>query len=363
MKTFRVVDFVSLRAASTLVFAFIAAVVCVELHTPLPWMIGPLLTTATLSILGVRTASWNPLRNTAQWVIGTALGLYFTPQVSALVVGLWWVIILSIIWSLALGYYYGQWLYWYNAPRFSGLDRVTTYFASLIGGASEMTLLAEREMARTDLVASAHSLRVLLVTVTVPSAIQLSGWHGVDPALNQAHPFHLNGFVTLMLCTGGGAWVMKLFGRSNAWFIGSLLVSIALTVNECELSSIPSWVTNAAQLAIGVSLGVRFTPQFIHTAPRWLASVTIGTFVMILASALLSLGLSQLIDLHVATMILSNAPGGIAEMAITAKVLQLGVAVVTALQACRIIAVLFLAEPLFRWLKSKDTRSNFWASN
>lgn len=48
---------------------------------------------------------------------------------------------------------------------------------------------------------------------------------------------------------------MKIFGRSNAWFIGPLIVSIALAVNGVELSSIPSWLTNAAQIAIGISLG------------------------------------------------------------------------------------------------------------
>ena len=67
----------------------------------------------------------------------------------------------------------------------------------------------------------------------------------------------------------------ELFDRSKACLIGALLVSIALILNEFKLSSIPSWLTNATQLAIGVSLIVRFTPQFVHTAPRWLASVTI----------------------------------------------------------------------------------------
>ena len=36
-------------------------------------------------------------------------------------------------------------------------------------------------------------------------------------------------------------------------------------------------------------------------------------------------------------------------MAITAKVLQLGVPMVTALQVCRLVAVLMLVGPLFRW--------------
>ena len=53
--------------------------------------------------------------------------------------------------------------------------------------------------------------------------------------------------------------------------------------------------------------------------------------------------------IHPATAILGTVPGGITEMAITAKVLQLGVPVVTALQACRLVAVLVLIQPLYRW--------------
>ncbi len=44
------------------------------------------------------------------------------------------------------------------------------------------------------------------------------------------------------------------------------------------------------------------------------------------------------------------SPGDIAEMAITAKVLQLGAPVVTAFHVTRLAAVLLLAEPLYRWL-------------
>ena len=44
-----------------------------------------------------------------------------------------------------------------------------------------------------------------------------------------------------------------------------------------------------------------------------------------------------------------------AEMAITAKVLQLGVAVVTAFQVCRLGAVLLLAEAIYRrWVMPRE---------
>ena len=115
------------------------------------------------------------------------------------------------------------------------------------------------------------------------------------------------------------------------------------------LSAIPTGLSNAAQLVIGISLGVRFTPDFLHTAPRWLASVALATVAMMALCAAFAWGLSWLTGLHPATMVLASAPGGIAEMSITAKVLQLGVPVVTAFQVCRLVAVLMLAEPLYRW--------------
>ena len=92
-----------MRVALTLLLAWVAAQVCVWLATPIPWMIGPLLATSLVSMMGAPTESWSPLRNTGQWVIGAALGLYFTPEVGKLVAGLWWAIALGIGWALALG--------------------------------------------------------------------------------------------------------------------------------------------------------------------------------------------------------------------------------------------------------------------
>jgi hypothetical protein len=113
---------------------------------------------------------------------------------------------------------------------------------------------------------------------------------------------------------------------------------------------VPKELSNVAQLVIGVSLGVRFTPAFVHTAPRWLLSVAGGTLVMIALCAGFAWGLARGTGLPLATLVLGTAPGGIAEMAITAKVLQLGAPVVTAFQVCRLIAVLLLQAPLYRWL-------------
>ncbi|HMN92149.1 MAG TPA: AbrB family transcriptional regulator [Hydrogenophaga sp.] len=345
------------RCLLTLCLALFAALACVWLGTPIPWMIGPLLATSLASVLGARTLSANVLRNSGQWVIGTALGLYFTPVVGALVASLWWAIGLGIAWALALGLAFSFCLHrWHAAPEMgpgAAQWRATTYFAGAIGGASEMTLIAERRGARTDLVASAHSLRVLLVTVTIPFVIQAWGVRGLDVNLPGVREVQWVGLVQLALWTLAGALLMQRLGRANPWFMGALVVTMVLTLSGVELSAIPVWLTNAAQLVIGVSLGVRFTPGFLRTAPRWLASVAAATGVMMLVCAIFAWGLARWTDLPWATLVLGTSPGGIAEMAITAKVLELGVPVVTAFQVCRLVAVLVLAEPVYAWLQRR----------
>lgn len=340
------------RAALTLVLALAAAALCLWLRTPLPWMIGPLLATSLASILGAPTRSWVPLRNAGQWVIGTALGLYFTPQVVGLVASLWWAIVLGIVWALGLGWLFGVWLHRGHAQHMGvppREQRATSYFAGAIGGASEMTLLAEREGARTDLVAAAHSLRLVIVTVTIPFAFSLLDLHGTDPTLPGPRVVEPVGLALLAACTGVGAWVMARTGRANPWFMGALLAAMALTMAGVELSALPAWTTNAAQLLIGVSLGVRFQSGFLRTAPRWLGAVALGTVVMIVLCGAFAAGLAWATRLPAATLVLGTSPGGIAEMAITAKVLQLGVPVVTAFQVCRLVAVLMLVGPIYRF--------------
>ena len=341
------------RVVFTLLLALAAALVCVWLRTPIPWMIGPLLATSLVSVLGAPTESWAPFRNTGQWVIGTALGLYFTPAVGALVASLWWAIALGIAWALLLGLGFGAWLRRLHAAHLAHLTPAqllsTTYFAGAIGGASEMTLIAERQGARTDLVAAAHSLRVLLVTLTIPFALQFWGVTGLDTLTLGARDVQATGLLVLAGLTLVGALFMQWLGRANPWFMGALVVTMVVTLAGVNLSAIPQPLSNAAQLVIGVSLGVRFTPAFVHTAPRWLASVAFASFFMMGICALFGWALSQATGLHPATLLLGTAPGGIAEMAITAKVLQLGVPVVTAFQVCRLVAVLVLAEPVYRW--------------
>lgn len=345
-----------LRAGVTLALAGAAAFFCAWLRTPLPWMIGPLLATGIASVLGAPTRSSPLLRNGSQWVIATALGLYFSPSVTALVASLWWAVALAIAWALLLGWAFGWWLQRRHAVLIggdAGTRWSTGFFSGAVGGASEMTLLAERENARTDLVAAAHTIRMVVVVLVVPPALRVLDLHGLDATVPGAREVDALGLVLLACVTAAGGWLLARLGRANPWFIGPLLASMAITMAGVELSALPVQLTNAAQAVIGISLGVRFQREFLRAAPRWLVDVALGTLGMVLLCTAFAFVMSWGTKLHPATLVLGTAPGGIAEMAITAKVLQLGVPVVTAFQVCRLVAVLLLVEPLYRWVRPR----------
>ena len=340
------------RVAGTLAVAAAAGALAQALHAPLPWLLGPLFATATLATAGAPVAAAPVLRNVGQWVIGVALGLYFTPEVLRTVAALAPALAAGIAWALLMGYGFYR-LLWAASGRPAGGGRATAFFAAAIGGASEMAVLAERHGARVDRVAAAHSLRLLIVVSAIPLGFQLAGLRGLDAAMPAVQGFDAAGFAGLVAVSLAGVAAARALRLPNAWVLGALAATVALTAGGWVASALPRGLAEAGQLVIGVALGTRFSPAFAREAPRFLAAVAFGTLAMIVASAGFAWALARTVGLHPATVLLGTSPGGIAEMCITAKVLQLGVPVVTAFHVTRYVAVLLLTAPLYRWLERR----------
>ena len=64
-----------------LALALAAGALCDWLYTPLPWMIGPLFALAAARLAGAQVEALPGARYVGQWIIGSALGLCFTPTV------------------------------------------------------------------------------------------------------------------------------------------------------------------------------------------------------------------------------------------------------------------------------------------
>jgi membrane AbrB-like protein len=336
------------RMTLALSIALVGALICQAIRAPLPWLIGPLSSVAFASMLHAPLQAPPAARQLGQWAIGVALGLYFSPDVVSEVVRLGPWLLLAILFALVLGIC-GSWL----LARATGADEPTAFFAMAIGGASEMAAQAQRHGGRVDRVAAAHSLRIMMVVLIVPLMFTWLDVHGLDPYVPLARVFDPVGFAVLVAVTLGAAVAVGRIGSPNSWMIGPLLAAALITASGHTFSSLPVAVVNAGQLLIGISLGVHFTPEFFRAAPRFLSTVALITLGYLTVAAGFGWFLARGSGLQWPTAIIATTPGGIGEMALTAKALRLGVPIVTAFHAIRMTTVVLSAGGLYllwrRW--------------
>ncbi|MEY4862950.1 MAG: hypothetical protein RLZ51_1045 [Pseudomonadota bacterium] len=315
---------------------------------PLPWMIGPLVACAAVRMVGDDLRLPAPVRNFGLWTIGTVLGLYFSPDVVAHVLTLLPWVILAVLWALLLGLSYA-WV----IRRYTGATPTTAFFAGAIGGASEMALQGERLGARVDQIAAFHSVRILVVVVCLPWAYRLLSLQGSDPYLPAARSFEPTGFLALGLITAAAALLWKRLGGFSPWNLGPLAASFALTASGVTLSALPEGLTVLGQLAIGASLGCRFSQDFLKQAPRFLTVALVTSVLGVLATSGFAACMGWASGIPVATLVLATAPGGMAEMSLTARNLQLGVPVVTAFHVIRMAASMSLTGQVYLWIAKR----------
>jgi len=313
------------------------------IHSPLPWMIGSIVAMAVAQMAGANFEVFPWGRNVGLVVVGTTLGLHFTSPVIHEVASYWpWFIALGFV---AIGF--GAMSGWVLS-KLSGVDLATCYFGSMPGGASEMAMTGERHGARSELVAFAHSLRMLLTVTLFPYAITIAGFSSSDDYRAITIPFDAPKLVLLLAIGAACGWMARRIGMPTAYMIGSLLATTALTVRGVELSSVPQWLPSAAQVLLGAALGVRFDRSFLVKAPRFVASLIPSIALTLASAAFVGWALSRLSGVYLGTGLLACAPGGIAEMSITAQVLHLGVPFVTAAHAVRYIIVVLFTGLVFR---------------
>ncbi len=333
----------ALNPAAALALCAAGGALFAWLGTPLPWMIGPLVVMAIFNFSGARLRPPGLGRPIGQVIIGAALGLYFTPVVAREVASYWSLLVLAALLAIVIACACA-WL----IQRIGDTDGTTAFFASVPGGAAEMAILAERFGARADRVAIAQSMRILAVVIVVPFALTYSGAHGADLHVQSRAPFQWGGLALLLAIAAIGGGVLTRVRAPNAFMLGPLFAVILLTVSQVELSSIPPAVTNLGQLLIGCALGGRFERSFMDKMPAFVGAALLSILLAMALAASLGGVLAWSYGLPVASVVLATAPGGIAEMCITAKVLQLGVPLVTAAHVTRVIVLVSGTGFLFR---------------
>ncbi|MGE5303034.1 MAG: AbrB family transcriptional regulator [Alphaproteobacteria bacterium] len=305
-----------------------------RLHTPIPWMIGPMIAVAALNLMGVRMHSPPYARQMGQVVLGSAVSLYFTPPVVvALAANLPAILAATVAVFLVGGF--GA----LTLSRASGVDSKSTFFASIPGGAMAMAVLADRYGAQIAPVAVAHSLRVSLVVIVIPFALTYGGIPLVASAYRPTVPLDYS-VLALWLAVGFVLGeVSERLRLHNGYLLTPIFFGAALAVSGVQLSAVPRWMTDFAQLMFGLVLGARYERAFFARYKLFIPFALLNSFFILIASVAAGVALAWAFDLPVATMIIATSPGGLSEMTITAQALQISVPLVVAFHLFRVVMV------------------------
>ncbi len=305
-----------------------------RLHTPIPWMIGPMIAVATLNLIGVRMGPPPYARQMGQVILGSAVALYFTPTVVAALAAN-----LPAIAAATVAVFLVGGLGALTLSRASGVDGKSAFFASIPGGAMAMAVLAERYGAEIAPVAVAHSLRVSIVVILIPFALTYGGIPLEAAAYRPQVPLNL---LILAPWLAFGCVLGEVSERlrfHNGYLLMPIFFGAALTLSGIQLSSVPHWMTDFAQLMFGLVLGARYERAFFARYRLFIPFALLNSFFILIASVAAGVALAWAFRLPVATMIIATSPGGLAEMTITAQALQISVPLVVAFHLFRVVIV------------------------
>lgn len=334
------------RNAAGLAIGIAGGAVFSWIGTPIPWLLGPLLTIATINIAGWRISCPTGGRQLGQIFIGVVIGLYFTPAVAGIVLAqLPWMLVVAVV-TIGLGGLGAA-----IQMRVAHVNLATGFLASVPGGMAEMIALSDRLGAEPVALVVSQLTRVTIVVIAIPAALTFFGEHGSDafsPAVLDVDWLHL---MPLLAGAVLVSYLLNRTGMTNAWMLGGCAFTAALTAADIQLSAVPAEFLTGAQVLIGVSIGQRFERQALARAPLVIVGSALTTVVMMAASVLLALGITAATGISVWSMIASTSPGGLAEMSVTAQILGLGVPLVTGYHVTRVFMITLMALPMYRLME------------
>ncbi|WP_256244240.1 AbrB family transcriptional regulator [Pseudomonas sp. NFACC45] len=307
--------------------------VFLEVGMPLPFMIGPLMLTAFLYISGLMKAAVPAkTRPCGQMIIASTVGLAFTSEALAVIFEMGLAIIgLAVLTGLS------ALLVSLLLKRFTRLDYSTALLCTIPTSPVEAAVIAERFGLNKAVVVLSQTIRIASVVVIVPIALYvMDGWPGnAERSSGGVGQFDPGGVLLLAISALTGAMLFRLLRLPNPYFFGALLVSAAVSSSGLHVAPYPSLIMAAAQVVLGTWLGSVFTKD-LFLEVRLTLSIVISMLFFLLLTSLMAVAFAVLSGFPWEVMLLSAAPGGVTEMALTAQFLGYNVAVIVSFQIVRI---------------------------
>jgi len=317
------------------------------LRIPAALLLGPMLAGIAIAANGgdARVPNWAFLL--AQGLIACMIAKMAPLSIAGELLSRWPIFVFGVLAVIAVSTFLG-WL----LTRMHVLPGTAVLWGSSPGAATAMIVMAEAHGADARLVAFMQYLRVAVVAGGASVVARL--WN-----LDLSHAAtHIDWFPpvagwplveTLALAILGPLLAHKLNIRSGA-FLLPLVVGLLLSHLGWMTIELPPWVLLLSYALIGWSIGLRFTRALLVHVARALPRVLACTVTLILLCGVLAAVLVFTAGVDPLTAYLATSPGGADSVAIIAASSKVDVPFVMAMQTTRLVAVIFLAPIITRYL-------------
>jgi membrane AbrB-like protein len=311
---------------------------------PAAWLIGPLLVGIVAAVSGlVESSVPRGFFVGAQATIGCLIAQTFTPPVVAQIAHDWWVVLLVVVSTIVAAGIAG----WIMA-RFGSLPAVTAAWGSSPGAAAAMTAMSADYGADPRLVAFMQYLRVTLVVLSAGSVAHfLLPQHVPAPPVGPLVVDPLGWLETLVVALVALTITARLNIPAGP-LLGPMLLGAVLHATGLIHIDVPPPVLDAAYVAIGLSIGLRYTRQTVRYALRALPELLFSTGVLIALCCLSAVLLKAVAHVDALTAYLATTPGGLDSVTVIAIGSGADVPLVLAIQAVRLFLVILSGPPLAR---------------
>lgn len=285
-------------------------------NLPLYMLTGPALLVSVLSLFGLRLGIVPLLRDIAFLFIGIGIGAGVNADAAAAMLR-WPLAFLALAVMLVVAMVLCRAL----LVRAFGFDQRSAVLASAPGHLSFVIALSETYGVNLTRVTVAQSVRVLLLTLTVPAIAALMGLdmtQGMTPSGEILGAGYIAVLVVLSLAAG---WVLERLRVPAPLLIGAMLVSSVGHLSDLAPGVLEPKITMACLVTMGTLIGSRFG----GTSPAMLFRYAGGGVAITALTTVLAVGfavpVSMFLDMPLPHVLVAFAPGGLETMIVMGAVL------------------------------------------
>ncbi|WP_058307636.1 AbrB family transcriptional regulator [Gracilibacillus massiliensis] len=311
----------------------------IVLYIPLPWILGPLVAVFLLNFMTKIDLEQNKtILNISFLLTGAQIGSTFTSSTLEKVIPYFIPFLIVTLLLIAICVQSGTLL-----AKYANIEKTTGILGSVPGGLSVMVAMSDSMKANTGLVAIFHTIRLMAVLFIVPllASLFFTDNHS-ELAIAPEPSSEFSGWTFLIYIFLFGLAFLLRFKIPASFVLVPMLIIAVIKLLSMPISDVPLSLYHFAQLSIGIHLGLSIRMADLKKAGNFSWIFFLFTCLIITISTGLGYLFAVFSEISFSTAMLSLAPGGLVEMAITAGETGADPAIVGSLQLVRMLFIILL---------------------